>query len=152
MSFLIEFLGNTEINFFKVGFQKPRWSLQASTSFILSEHIGSGCLGDCVSTCVYAAWVKTKLQPWGLSLPAYSYAAGVNTLLSLPPRFRCGSDSLVGGIHLKSHTAVCVGGASVSITPQSHTLAFETPFLRMWTRPEKYRPALCLPSCGACSG
>lgn len=31
------FLGRTEINFFEVGFQKPRWSLQALNNFILFE-------------------------------------------------------------------------------------------------------------------
>lgn len=41
------FFGNVEITFFKVGFQKPRWSLsKASRSFILLEHVGSGYLGN----------------------------------------------------------------------------------------------------------
>lgn len=31
------FLGRTEINFFEVGFQKPRWSLQDLDNFILFE-------------------------------------------------------------------------------------------------------------------
>lgn len=40
------FLGRTEINFFEVGFQKPRWSLSRTsiTSFYL-KHIGSGVSG-----------------------------------------------------------------------------------------------------------
>lgn len=85
------------------------------------------------------AWVKTTLQPCGLSLLSHSWAAGVSSLLI---------SSLLDVVPIASLGALTSNhtewGALISITPQSHELAFEALFPGIRMRLEKSRPAFML--------
>lgn len=88
------FLGRTEINFFEVGFQKPRWSLQDLDNFILFETHRFWVSEKIVSVCVYLAWVKMINHFVGIK-PAFIESCG-RCEYTDSPHFRWGLIALLG--------------------------------------------------------